>query len=98
MGDPGLAFGDIGRVLTGRGYRLTDDVYSESDFGSRYLVYRGGNQDIRLVWDGKEESLIVQAGNAAEDVWRDLGVEKVGRGMASQENIAALKAALDEVK
>ena len=93
-----LAFADIGRVLTGRGFRLTDDIYNERDFGSRYVVYRAHNQDIRLTWDGKEKWLRLETGDAGKDVWRELKLVRIGEGTATPENIAVLKAALKELK
>jgi len=98
MGSPGNAFEEVGRYLTGLKFRLIEDVYDAQAFGSRYVVYSRGTQDVRLIWDGKEEWLLLELGNAATDDWTELRRERVGRNTATPENLATLTTALQQVK
>jgi hypothetical protein len=94
MGSPGNAFEEIDQDFAGLKFALVDDVYDEQAFGSRYAHYRRGNQNLRLVWDGKEEWLLLENRNQNEKAWKELCIKRIGRETANAANIAALRAAL----
>ena len=94
MGNPGNAFAEIGRDLVGLKFTLVEDVYDEQAFGSRWAHYNRGDENVRLIWDGKEEWLRIENRNENEQAWKELWVERVGRETANAANIAALRASL----
>lgn len=85
-------FGELRRLLTDAGYAVADSSYSPESFGSWWILLRG-QTSYRLVWDGKDQWLILQrqAGpsESNESVWEDLWVEKDAR-QATPENLLQL--------
>ena len=94
MGNPGNAFEEIGRELAALKFTLIEDVYDEQAFGSRWAHYSRGDESVRLIWDGKEEWLLIENRNENEQAWKELCIERVGRETASAANIAVLRASL----
>jgi len=74
-------------------FALVEDVYDEQ-VGSRYAHYRKDNQDVRLVWDGKEEWLVLESRSDPEIAWHELAIEQIGRKTADDTNILSLRTAL----
>src|SRR6266536_2381638 len=96
MGNPGNAFEDIGRDLAGLKFTLVEDVCDEQAFGSRYAHYRRGDENVRLIWDGKEEWLVLEGRHEDERAWKELCIEEIGRKTADSANIGALRSALQK--
>ena len=71
-------------ALETAGFVVSDDY--ETAFGSRFTVFDGGTQDIRLGYDGKDSWLILEARPASHRQfthgWVDLGIYKVDRANA----------------
>jgi hypothetical protein len=95
MGNPGTAFEELNRELRGRGFELIEDVSDPEAFGSRYATYSREAESIRLIWDGKDEWLVLQRRSTSETAWNDIAIERVGRETANPRNIEALKIAVD---
>ncbi len=49
-------------------FRLGAEVYDYASFGSMYAVWSRRGEDIRLLWDGKEGYLLLEARTDGE--WR----------------------------
>lgn len=94
MGNPGSAFEDLDRELANRGFEATEEVFHPQAFGSRYSTYKRGNTFIRLIWDGKDDCLVLETRDEPEPVWKDLWIERIGRASARAQNIDALRTAL----
>ena len=94
MGSPGDAFLDISQALTGMNFKLTEDTYDEQAFGSRYAIYQRNLDEVRLVWDGREEWLLLETRGEGEKAWKELWIERIGRATAGAANIEALRSAL----
>jgi hypothetical protein len=42
-------------------FRLGEEVYSHASFGSMYAVWSRRGESVRLVWDGKDGVLMIEA-------------------------------------
>jgi hypothetical protein len=65
MSAPHRAFGQtllsLTPVLEAAGFVVSDERYDDASFGSRYTTFDRGDQEIRLMWDGKESWLVLEA-------------------------------------
>jgi len=100
---------DLEPVLEAVGFRLAGESYHPEAFGSASADYRQRGRRLRLIWDGKDRWLWLEASPAGNDHptaadYRD--VEKlVGRAPAGfaveadliQERLMQLRAALQEL-
>jgi hypothetical protein len=83
---------EVCRLLSDAGYVIADSNYDPESFGSWWILLRA-QVSHRLVWDGKDQWLILQRqtgpSDLAESTWEDLWVEKDAR-QATPEDLLQL--------
>jgi len=72
-----LARSQLEPALASAGFRLATECYDPEAFGSVYTEYVGRGRRLRLIWDGKDRWLWIEAGPAGEEHpsladWHDL--------------------------
>ena len=75
--------------LAARGFVRSEDVEAES-FGSRYRTYTRGAEGVRLVFDGRDRSYVLEGGVP----WRNLASRRPAAGESAATTAAALLAPL----
>lgn len=65
-----VAKGQLDECLKNLGFTAMPPVLSPGAFGSAYAEYQGAGRSVRLVWDGKESALWVEA--LEDGHWRDV--------------------------
>ena len=95
MGSPGSAFDHVSTALEARGFTLAEDENHPEAFGSRFMIYEKDADSIRLVWDGKQEWLMLQRGGSDDTAWREIGLVRVGREVAGPAHLEALSKTLE---
>jgi len=92
-------FGDLRRLLTDAGSVVADSSYSPESFGSWWILLRGQTSH-RLVWDGKDQWLILQrqAGpsDLGESMWEDLWVKKDARQSTNEDLVQLIRESVGE--
>ncbi len=53
-------YDEMAALLVQAGYRVRAKCYDEHAFGSWYVVIKKGGASFRIVWDGKDQWLLVQ--------------------------------------
>jgi hypothetical protein len=59
-------------ILAPRKFRLAQEVYNHASFGSKLAVWSRRGGSMRLVWDGREDMLLLEV--QADEIWEALFV------------------------
>ena len=78
------------------GFRRVHEQHHPRAFGSREIIWAGPDRVLQLVWDGKDEWIILQARPATGVQWQDLHIERVRRDGLDEKGRAVLVAALEK--
>jgi hypothetical protein len=54
-------------ILEELGFHLAEEHYYQRAFGSAYTVYGRRNSEVRLAWDGRDDTFIVECRSADGD-------------------------------
>ncbi len=90
-----LLLHDMEERLGTAGFKRVHEQEHPQAFGSREIVWAGPTGVLRLVWDGKESWIILEARPSNGINWEELRLEKVRRDGLDENGRKVLIQALD---
>lgn len=84
----------IGEDLAAHGFMLSEERFDPGAFGSRFAVFQSPVEEIRLTWDGKDDSFVLER-RRATDVsasygWQGLAIERLDDRLQTSEQDTVL--------
>jgi hypothetical protein len=86
---------EIEARLAAAGFKRVHDQEHPRAFGSREVVWAAAKRVLRLIWDGKEYWIILQARPSSSIEWQDIRCERVKRDGLDETGRTGLIEALD---